>query len=397
MSDLEDYAYSPYDDLEDILYDADPAPELADDLAEHALHSPVYLDEIAGYELQEYHSDWEYYSDDYMDDDPALEHRDLIEHQTSRKRGKKRKLVETKDIPALDLNETKLITRSIKGTVWAKPGRTEPPTHTVGQGDRISLMKNWRQVFSIKDGGWGRRTDATDNDESWAKDLGLADMGLQPQRQKSFEQEPVQQDDDYDEEDSIPENEDEDSDVNEDVEDVNSVVSMRLSPKGEDNVIINNSETNGGSGSGGGDDQASSASSRTRRSAVTQAVDAETIDSLVASEDESPRKRRRLKQGLQSPQDSTDTVPKQANDGSLKPTDKQQGHGNSKTKPAGDGGWTTTKKRKASEDPYLEHDDDPVINEARRAKRLAAGNTNGDTANKTSERRSRPTRARTQA
>ena len=234
MSDLEDYAYSPYDDLEDILYDADPAPELADDLAEHALHSPVYLDEIAGYELQEYHSDWEYYSDDYMDDDPALEKRDLVEHQTSRKRGKKRKLVETNDIPALDLNETKLITRSIKGTVWAKPGRTEPPTHNVGQGDRISLMKNWRQVFSIKDDGWGRRTDAIDNDESWAKDLGLADMGLQPQRQSSFEQGPVQQDDDYDEEDSVLGNEDGDSDLDEDVEDVNSVVSMRLDLQAED-------------------------------------------------------------------------------------------------------------------------------------------------------------------
>src|SRR3954454_17739609 len=105
MSDLEDYAYSPYDDLEDILWDADPNPELADDLAEHALHSPVYLDEIAGYELEEYHSDWEYYSDDYMDDDPTLENREFVEKDSFQKRGKKRKLVDTKDIPALDLNE----------------------------------------------------------------------------------------------------------------------------------------------------------------------------------------------------------------------------------------------------------------------------------------------------
>ncbi|KEF60656.1 uncharacterized protein A1O9_02217, partial [Exophiala aquamarina CBS 119918] len=342
MSDLEDYAYSPYDDLEDILYDADPAPELADDLAEHALHSPVYLDEIAGYELQEYHSDWEYYSDDYMDDDSALENRDFVEHQTSRKRGKKRKLVETKDIPELDLNETKLITRSIKGTVWARPGRTEPPTHTVGQGDRISLMKNWRQVFSIKDDGWGRRTDVVDNDESWAKDLGLADMGLQPQRQKSFEQEPVQQDDDeYEEEGSVSENEDYDEDIDDD-----------------------------------------------RLTTLNQVMDA-TIDSSMASDDENPRKRRRLKPGQQTPPTSSGPVPKQHQNGSTKPTYKGHLNGNAKTKPASGDGLRTSKKRKASEEPSTEHDNDLVLDEPRRAKRIAARSTNGSSASETSERRSR--------
>ena len=134
-----------------------------------------------------------------------------------------------------------------------------------------------------------------------------------------------------------------------------------------------------------------------RQSALNQAMDATTIGSSVVSEDENPRKRRRLKQGPQSPQKSTDTVPMQANDSSPKPVNKRQVNGNAKTKPAVDGGWRPTKKRKASEEPDLEHGDGLVLNQARRAKRVAAGNTNGDTANETSERRSRRSRGSTQA
>jgi len=375
MSDLEDYAYSPYDDLEDILYDADPAPELADDLAEHAVHSPVYLDEIAGYELQDYHSDWEYYTDDYMDDDPALENRDFVEPPTSRKHGKKRKLVDTKDIPTLDLNETKLITRSIKGTVWARPVRTEPPTHNVGQGDRISLMKNWRQVFSIKGDGWGRRTDDTDtdNDESWAKDLGLADMGLQPQWRTSFEQGPVhQQDDDYEEDESMSENQDE----GEDGEDINSVTGIHADLPTESIDVVSNSESNGG-----GAGEARNSSTRKRLTALDRVIDATTIDSSVASEEESPRKRRRLKPEHQTPHDSTETASMQRGNGSVKPTDGGQLNGIATT--------TTTKKRKASEELYSEHDNINVSDEVRRTKRVAAGSTNGSSARETSDKRSR--------
>src|ERR1700744_6154107 len=123
MSDIEDYAYSPYDDLEDILYDADPAPELADDLAEHAVHSPVYQDEDAvKNELQEYFSDWNYYSDDYMDDDPSLLRKNPQDGSSPKqstnlrrsvKRGKKRKLGETQDTPSSHVDEDQLLTRSI--------------------------------------------------------------------------------------------------------------------------------------------------------------------------------------------------------------------------------------------------------------------------------------------
>ncbi|KAK5459856.1 hypothetical protein LTS15_003985 [Exophiala xenobiotica] len=188
MSDIEDYAYSPYDDLDDILYDADPAPELADDLAGHAVPSPVYQDEIAGYELEDYHSDWEYYSDDYMDDDPALLKKNPQDGSDPKKsgkakgeakteqRGKKRKFTETMNV---QLADEELLVRNIKGTLWAKPRQPKTPPYNTGGEVKVALMKNWKELFSIKDDGWGRATGQAEEDESWANDMSLADMGLQ--------------------------------------------------------------------------------------------------------------------------------------------------------------------------------------------------------------------------
>ena len=204
MSDIEDYAYSPYDDLEDLLYDADPAPELADDLAEHTLHSPVYQDEDAvKNELQDYFSDWTYYSDDYMDDDPSLLRKDpqdgsppkrAAKPKQTVKRGKKRKLVETQDIPPLDLDEDHLLTRCIQGTTWTKASEVSIPVYKEGQEQKVSLMKDWKQVFAVKDSGWGQSS--ANEDESWAKDMSLADMGLRTMpRQASLEQDTQQADD----------------------------------------------------------------------------------------------------------------------------------------------------------------------------------------------------------
>jgi hypothetical protein len=203
MSDIEDYDYSPYDDLEDVLYDADPAPELADDLAEHAVHSPVYQDEDAvKNELQEYFSDWNYYSDDYMDDDPSLLKKNPQDGSSPKlsanpkrsvKHGKKRKLGETQDATSTHVDEDQLLTKCIKGIVWAKPADLETPSYQDGHDKKVALMKDWRTLFEIKDNGWGQSS-AEDN-ESWANNLSLADMGLlHMRRQGSFEQDAQQAD-----------------------------------------------------------------------------------------------------------------------------------------------------------------------------------------------------------
>ncbi|KAK4944476.1 hypothetical protein LTR10_016150 [Elasticomyces elasticus] len=199
MSDIEDYAYSPYDDIDDLLWDADPAPELADDLAEHACPSPVYQDEIAGFELQEYHSDWEYYSDDYMDDDPALLKNNTLDG------GPPKQAVKKKDTGDMS-------------TVWGRPGEQNPPRYNTGQGMKVALMKNWKEVFAITDDGWSKQRHQSDEDESWAKDMSLADMGLQNMQGKALEADAEGQPSEY-----AVENVEEVEDGDEDEEDVSLI------------------------------------------------------------------------------------------------------------------------------------------------------------------------------
>ncbi|KAI9852700.1 MAG: hypothetical protein M1838_005895 [Thelocarpon superellum] len=65
MSDDEDYF-----EMDDLFgWEDEPADDVAawaDDLAEHAVHSPVWLNDPT-FEMAEYWSDWDYYSDDYYD------------------------------------------------------------------------------------------------------------------------------------------------------------------------------------------------------------------------------------------------------------------------------------------------------------------------------------------
>jgi hypothetical protein len=224
MSDIEDYVYSPYDDIEDILYDADPTPELADDLADHAIASPVYQDELAGFELQDYFSDWEYYSDDYVDDDPVLLKKNAQDAASASKpgggndkgkrvvkRGTKRKLADTLDITPLDPEDSELMARSIKGTIWAKPADHRPPSYKNGQDGKVALMKNWKEIFAITDDGWGRQGGETKDDESWAKDMSLADMGLQTAQRQSFPEDPEAPNSEFGNEDDEEEEEEEEA------------------------------------------------------------------------------------------------------------------------------------------------------------------------------------------
>ncbi|RVX69821.1 hypothetical protein B0A52_06466 [Exophiala mesophila] len=298
MSDIEDYAYSPYDDLEDILYDADPAPELADDLAEHALHSPVYLDEVAGFELQDYFSDWEYYSDDYMDDDPTLES-PLKDGKAPAKpsvtRGRKRKLGETLDtVSSTRQHDRELLLRPIKGTVWAEPSKPGPPPYKVGQGDPVAFLKNWKQVFSIQDDGWNKVASKTDNDESWAKDMSLADMGLGTlHREKSFDQGRLESEDEYDEEEGgegeEDQGEEEDDEVeNDDDETPKKGVDVPTEDEGVSSLPVR-------------DDGA-------RANGLEKDSESQKAEGDTTSEEGHHRKRRRYKAALPSPPNSTEHV-----------------------------------------------------------------------------------------
>lgn len=347
MSDIEDYAYSPYDDLEDILYDADPAPELADELADHAIHSPMYNDEdLVKNELDDYFSDWEYYSDDYLDDDPTLLKGNPQDGTPVKprklKRGKKRKLAETQDIPPSNLDEGMLLTRCIQGTVWAKPSELRTPPYTDGQEKKVALMKDWKQAFATKDNGWKRSTTQGEEDESWAKDMSLADMGLQNlPRQASFEQEAQQAEPEFEEDDednldeAYAEHKDERLPSLQDIPETSFV-------KPRHDLLIEEDD-------GGGKEYIT---------AVPEPADMDGTDV--------PRKRRRIKPALPSPPDSNEAV------GVDLRAEQQQ------TSSKMEGPRISNKKRKASE----EAEDGAKSATASRAKRVASSVTTTAAASK---------------
>src|SRR5262249_25766138 len=98
------------DDDDYYYYDVDSlsSGNLADELAEHAMPSPVYQED-ARYEMMAALSDWEYYSDDYWDDDPGLlglVKGGIIDAAAKTKRT---------DVAALN---AATVGASIKGTTW---------------------------------------------------------------------------------------------------------------------------------------------------------------------------------------------------------------------------------------------------------------------------------------
>ncbi|KPI41757.1 uncharacterized protein AB675_9053 [Cyphellophora attinorum] len=205
---MSDYAYSDpgtpdaFDDLEDLLDDADPTPDLADELAAHALADTVYpLDYDPGYEMQEYYSDWEYYSDDYYDDDPAILRLNPMDGEppkkkvkastfnTSKAKGRKRKAAELAEPEEDGHDQRKLyiMTGSMQGTVWATPVPVRNNIYRPGSGKKVALLKDWRERYNLTSPreiaqSGGVKVPDLAKDESWANDLGLADMGLLTER-----------------------------------------------------------------------------------------------------------------------------------------------------------------------------------------------------------------------
>ncbi|KAL1878857.1 hypothetical protein Plec18167_004152 [Paecilomyces lecythidis] len=187
MSDDEDFFD---DDYEDEWYWAeDLNPDIADNLAETAQHSPIPVDDPA-LELVEVFSDWEYYSDDYYDDDPPLvrklrstrasPYRSRTKSQGNGngdhiRNAKKRKLARVDDIPELSLDDEetpppfeRIDASSFKGVVWKKADDAavkRAQLYEPGLGEKVALLRNWREVFKEsqpkRNGNGARKPDAS--------------------------------------------------------------------------------------------------------------------------------------------------------------------------------------------------------------------------------------------
>jgi hypothetical protein len=204
MSDDGYAADSPFDGLDDYyIWDDAASQDVADDLAEHTMPSPVYLEDPA-YEMMGGYSDWEYYSDDYYDDDPNLLNNNpqggsppaalkfpnvQTNSHAAQKRGRKRKLADTEDIPNLSLSAPGLaeivqnIGHNIVGTTWKTEKSDSEKLYQRGEAKRVALLKDWRNVFRESQPKSDRRPKGTLKnmaalEDEWANDLGLADMGL---------------------------------------------------------------------------------------------------------------------------------------------------------------------------------------------------------------------------
>jgi hypothetical protein len=204
MSDDDYVADSPFDGGDDYYFWDDAASQdVADDLAEHTMPSPVYLEDPA-YEMMGGYSDWEYYSDDYYDDDP-----DLLKNNPqagspptslkswygqanankAQKRRRKRKLVDTEEIPSLSLGGPGLVEivqnigQNIIGTTWKVDKPDSEELYQQGEARRVALLKDWRNIFRESQPKSDRRSKGMPNNKAamqdeWANDLSLADMGL---------------------------------------------------------------------------------------------------------------------------------------------------------------------------------------------------------------------------
>ncbi|KAL4821159.1 hypothetical protein BDW67DRAFT_79115 [Aspergillus spinulosporus] len=147
MSDDEDDYYE-YDEFEDdgIFWVEEADPTAADDLAAAATYDSAFPDDPS-LETADLYSDWEELSDDYYDDDPTVVRRLRaigawpIDHSThiSTPSSKRRKGADTL---AADLN-------SFQGVAWKHPQDETDMVeiYAPGDGEKVSLLKNWREIF----------------------------------------------------------------------------------------------------------------------------------------------------------------------------------------------------------------------------------------------------------
>ncbi|KKZ67715.1 hypothetical protein EMCG_01080 [[Emmonsia] crescens] len=151
MSDDEEYYDDDFD--ADWLWFDDGERELADDLAESTMHSPVYMDQGA-YDAIDSASDWDYYTDEYFDDDLSVMRKQSLEATTSpngaagKKMRKKRKQGEQPRDGNDNINNED-DPNSFCRILWRSSDYLvdQGELYEPGKGEKVALLKNWREIF----------------------------------------------------------------------------------------------------------------------------------------------------------------------------------------------------------------------------------------------------------
>ncbi|KLJ11714.1 hypothetical protein EMPG_13111 [Blastomyces silverae] len=155
MSDDEDYYDDDFD--ADWFWFDEGERELADDLAEGTMHSPVYMDQAA-YDAIDSASDWDYYTDEYFDDDQSVLHEHSLKSAATsptgtRGRKQKKKKMKNKKRDGNDDNfneqEEEDTPDSFCRILWRPSGYLvdQGELYEPGHGEKVALLKNWREIF----------------------------------------------------------------------------------------------------------------------------------------------------------------------------------------------------------------------------------------------------------
>lgn len=143
MSDDDEY----YEWDEDYLYE-ELVPDLVDELAGTSYYEAA-LYEDPKFDVDDYFSDWEYYSDDYYDDDPTVKHNSVrakaTDAATKSRHAPTQRATQVKSSLAPDIT-------SFQGVVWKTPSLEKDEQYAVqiyepGNGDKVALLENWREIF----------------------------------------------------------------------------------------------------------------------------------------------------------------------------------------------------------------------------------------------------------
>ncbi|KAJ5958446.1 uncharacterized protein N7479_005596 [Penicillium vulpinum] len=137
MSDDDEY----YEFEDEYMYE-DLVPDMVDDLAASSYYEAA-LYEDPSIDVEEYFSDWDYYSDDYHDDDATVEQ--------SAERKKRTEIAETAPRQTKASSRTKRVTA--RGVVWKTPALDRDQDVAVlyepDTGEKVALLENWREVFKF--------------------------------------------------------------------------------------------------------------------------------------------------------------------------------------------------------------------------------------------------------
>lgn len=100
--------------------------------------------------MEDYFSDWEYYSDDYWDDDPSV--KQSGDTSNPKKSRQAQPASRTNNRISRPRAPAKPDISSFQGVVWKTPGLERDQDVAVqiyepGDGVKVSLLENWREIF----------------------------------------------------------------------------------------------------------------------------------------------------------------------------------------------------------------------------------------------------------